>query len=499
MTTRALDQSNLLSRAQKLSNANLLNGALHRFPDHACFRVTDPATRQPLGFAPKSGPVDIDNAVQAAVRAQVEWARLRPLERAQVLSRAIDHVAAHADELSGLVSLETGRPLRTETRPEVHNALNILRYFAGLALEMKGETIPFAEKVLSLTLREPLGVVAAIIPWNVPVMLMSLKVGPALICGNAIIVKSAEQSPFSTLFLGSLLAEGLPPGVLQVISGYGPDTGQLLARHPNIAKITFTGSVEAGKRVANVAAEKIIPVTLELGGKSPLIVFPDTPAERAADFAITGMRFSRQGQSCTSTTRIYIHQSMLDPFVKALVARLSSMIIGDPLSDQTDIGTVISPEQWERVAGYVEEARKLPGAQVIQVGELPTQPPYDRGLFCKPTIVVNPPPESRLVQEEIFGPVAAVLPWHDYDELITQANATRYGLSACIVTRSLSDALNTARRLKAGYVQVNSGLVIQPGVSFGGYKSSGLGRESSLESMLEAYTQVKTILIDHST
>jgi betaine-aldehyde dehydrogenase len=227
-------------------------------------------------------------------------------------------------------------------------------------------------------------------------------------------------------------------------------------------------------------------------------VFPDTPAERAADFAITGMRFSRQGQSCTSTTRIYVHQSMLDPFVKALVGQLSSMVIGDPLSEQTEIGTLISREQWERVGEYVEEARKLPGAQVIQVGEPPTQPPFDRGLFYKPTIVVNPPPDSRLVQEEIFGPIAAILSWQDSDELLAQANATQYGLSACIVTRSLPDALNTARRLKAGYVQVNSGLVIQPGVSFGGYKSSGIGRESSLESMLEAYTQVKTILIDHS-
>lgn len=498
MTTSALDRSRLLGRAEKLSNANLIHGALQYSPDHACFRITDPATRQPLGLAPKSGQEDVDNAVLSAVRAQVEWARLRPLERAHLLRQAVDKVEAHADELSGLVSLETGRPLRTETRPEVQNALKILRYFAGMALEMKGETIPFAENVLSLTLREPLGVVAAIIPWNVPVMLMSLKVGPALVCGNAIIVKSAEQSPLSTLFLGSLLAEGLPPGVLQVISGYGPDTGQILVRHPGISKITFTGSIEAGKSVACVGAARVIPVTLELGGKSPLVVFPDTPAELAADFAITGMRFSRQGQSCTSTTRIYIHQTMFDPFIEALVARLSRMVMGDPLSEQTEIGTLISQEQWERVGGYVEEARKLPGAQVIQVGELPTQPPFDRGLFYKPTIVVNPPPDSCLVQEEIFGPVAAVLPWQDSEELLVQANATRYGLSACIVTRSLPDALNTARRLKAGYVQVNSGLVIQPGVSFGGYKSSGLGRESSLESMLEAYTQVKTILIDHS-
>jgi acyl-CoA reductase-like NAD-dependent aldehyde dehydrogenase len=499
MTTSSINRGRLLERAQSLSNANLLNGALHRYPDDQCFPVADPATRQPLGRAPKSGPTDVDHAVLGAVRAQVEWARLRPLDRAQVLNQAIDKVETHADELSGLVSLETGRPLRTETRPEVHNALRILRYFAGLALEMKGETIPFAEHVLSFTLREPLGVVAAIIPWNVPVMLMSLKVGPALICGNTIVVKSAEQSPLSTLFLGSLLAEVLPPGVLQVISGHGPDTGQPLVRHPDIAKIAFTGSVEAGKSVYGVAAERIVPATLELGGKSPLIVFPDTPAERAADFAITGMRFSRQGQSCTSTTRIYVPQSMMDPFVNALVARLSSMVIGDPLAESTDIGTLISREQLERVQRYVDEARNLPGVKVIQVGELPTQAPHDRGLFYQPTIVLNPPPDSCLVQEENCGPVVAVLPWQDYEELIAQANGTKYGLSACIVTQNLPHALETARRLKAGYVQVNSGLVIQPGVSFGGYKSSGIGRESSLESMLEAYTQVKTILIDHST
>jgi aldehyde dehydrogenase (NAD+) len=499
MTTIPCNRSRLVERAQSLSNANLLNGALHRYPGDQCFRVADPATQQPLGLAPRSGPADVDQAVLGAVRAQVEWARLRPLDRAQMFHQAIDRVAAHAEELSGLVSLETGRPLRTETRPEVQNAVRILRYFAGLALELKGETIPFAEHVLSLTLREPLGVVGAVIPWNVPVMLMSLKVGPALICGNAIVVKSAEQSPLSTLFLGSLLAEVLPPGVLQVISGYGPDTGQLLVRHPGIAKITFTGSIEAGKSVYGVAAERIIPATLELGGKSPLVLFPDTPAERAADFAITGMRFSRQGQSCTSTTRIYVHQSMMDAFVRALVARLSSMVIGDPLSEATDIGTLISREQLERVQRYVDAARKLPGVEVIQAGKLPTQAPQDRGFFCQPTIVLNPPPDSCLVQEEVFGPVVAVLPWQDYEELIAQANGTRYGLSACIVTQNLANALETARRLKAGYVQVNSGLVIQPGVSFGGYKSSGIGRESSLESMLEAYTQVKTILIDHST
>ena len=441
MLNISLDRSSLLGRAQKLSNANLIHGALHRYPDHRCFLVADPATRQPVGLAPKSGQEDVDNAVIGAINAQVQWARMRPLERAEVLSQAIDRVEAHADELSGLVSLETGRPLRTETRPEVQNALRILRYFAGMALEIKGETIPFAEKVLSLTLREPLGVVAAIIPWNVPVMLMSLKVGPALICGNAIIVKSAEQSPLSTLFLGSLLSEVLPPGVLQVISGYGPDTGQMLVRHPGIAKITFTGSDRSGQE--RLWRRRRKDHTRDPGA------WRKEPSPLVSRYTRRACRRLRDHRNALLPARaeLHVHNAHLCSPIhvrsvhQALVARLSSMVIGDPLSEQTDIGTLISSEQLGRVQRYVEEARKLPGATVIQAGELPTQSPFDQGLFYQPTIVLNPPPDSRLVQEEIFGPVAAVMPWQDSEELIAQANGTKYGLSACIVTRNLSNAL----------------------------------------------------------
>ena len=480
--------------AGALSESNFIDGKLVEFDRENCFDVIDPFSQDVIGCCPGTRPEDVRSIVHSATVAQQRWAAIRAIERSKMLRAAVAKLSSVSEELAELISLETGRPIRTETRPEVENAINILNYFSGLTVELKGETVPFAEKVLCLTLREPLGVVAAIVPWNVPAMLTALKIGPALAAGNSIVVKSSEKSPLSTLFLCKVLGENLPQGVLQSISGFGDVTGAALVRDAGVAKIAFTGSVRTGKAIYATAADRIIPVTLELGGKSPLIVMADASVEKAVQLAIVGMRFSRQGQSCTSTTRIYVHESLRLTFLIRLKEEVAKMKFGDPLDEETAIGTVISIREKIRIEMIVAAE----GARAIPLANLDTGSAFPNAAYTLPVAIVSPDSSSSIVQEEIFGPVVVIDYWTDLDQVAEQANSTQFGLSACVLTDSIQVGLTFARKLKAGYVQVNSGLVIQPGISFGGYKSSGIGREASLESMVEAYTQSKTVLIDHS-
>ena len=463
----------------------------------AVFDVTDPSTGRSIGCAPASDVAQVDSAVQSAARAFPGWSRTPPLERSRILLIAASSLEAAADDIATLISLETGRPYTTETLPEVTNAVRIFRYFAGLPLEVKGDAFSYTNDVLAITLREPLGVVGAIVPWNVPAMLFCLKVAPALAAGNTAVVKPAEQAPLSSTLLTRALADQLPTGILNVVHGAGETTGRALVNHPLVTKVSFTGSVAVGRDIYGSAAEKLIPVTLELGGKSPIIIFPDVDADRAAHQTIVGMRFSRQGQSCTATTRILVHADVREAFLAALSSAVGAMKVGDPLDDSTEIGTLVDPGQADRARSYVEQARR----EDVVVLELNTPPQATHLIhdsWVPSTVLLDPPMSSKVVQEEIFGPVATLHSWTDFDDVIEAANGTAYGLSACILTDSLADALTLARRLDAGFVQINSGMVIQPGLSFGGYKDSGIGREASLDSMLEAYTQVKTIIADHT-
>lgn len=478
------------------SRLNFVGGTFVEVPETRCFRCADPATRQPVGCAPDTSPAEVDEAIAAAEAASASWAGLVPHERSRLLLAAAGALEARVEDVAALISLETGRPLRTETRPELVNSVRIFRYFAGLPMEVKGECFSYGADALALTVREPLGVVAAFVPWNVPAALFCLKAGAALAAGNTVVVKPAEQSALSTNLLVRILAAGLPPGVLNVVHGRGASTGQCLARHPGVRKITFTGSVETGRSVYGAAAERLVPVTLELGGKSPLVVFPDVEVDRAVELAITGMRLSRQGQSCTSTTRILVHADIRKDFLAALEKESSRLRIGDPLAEETDIGSLVGPAQVERVRRYVDSA-KAAGVEVRVLGRVPEQLPFASGAFLAPMLVIDPPVDSSVVQEEIFGPVATIHSWTKWDDALREANRTGFGLSACILTHDADAALSFARRLNAGFIQVNSGLVVQPGISFGGYKQSGLGREASFDSMMESFTQVKTILIDH--
>ena len=480
--------------AEEQSHLNLVDGELRDIPTADCLNISSPARGTHIGAIPDSSPEMVEEAAQAAARAFPCWAETPPPERSRLLIQAAGQLEERTIDIATLIALETGRPIKTETLPEVINAVKIFRYLGSLALESKGETFLYAPSVIALTVREPLGVVGAITPWNVPAMLFCLKVAPALATGNTVVVKPAEQAGLSSLLVARVVAENLPPGVLNVVNGRGESAGEALVKSPTVKKITFTGSVDVGRKVAEQAATKLIPATLELGGKSPIIVTKDVDVHKAAQQTVTGMRFSRQGQSCTSTTRILVHDEIREPFLSALSDAVKSMVVGDPLDDNTEIGTLVSREQTNRVRQYIDSAIRE-GIEVRELNEIAGDIAPD--CFIPATLIIDPPISSPVVQEEIFGPVATVHSWTTIDEVVELANATDFGLSACILTDSVADSLTLARRLQAGFVQINSGMVIQPGLSFGGYKSSGIGREASLDSMLEAYTQVKTIIVDH--
>ncbi|TWB43454.1 aldehyde dehydrogenase family protein [Nitrospirillum pindoramense] len=482
--------------AADLSGKHLIGGRLMASASGKTFDVINPAKGDVMGRAAFGEAADVDAAVVAAVEAGMTWKALPARERGRLVAECGRLLTAHTEELARLVALETGKALRTESRVEAGVLADAFTFYGGLGGELKGETVPFNPKMLTLTVREPLGVVGAIIPWNVPMMLMALKIAPALVAGNTVVVKSAEEAPFAVLRACQIMAQVLPAGVLNILSGFGPECGAPLVAHPKVAKVTFTGSVETGRIVSRTAADKLIPVTLELGGKSPMIVMGDADLEQAVAGAITGMRFTRQGQSCTAASRIFVHDSLHDAFVTALKAKVDAMVMGDPLDERTDIGTIVSPQQFDRVQGYIAEGKRTPGATAHECSALPTDTALTKGLYVRPVIFTGMTNDSRLAREEIFGPVTCVIRFTDYEDVINQANDSEFGLAATIWTRDLKTALDATQRLQAGLVQVNQNLVVQPNLSYGGVKSSGLGKEATLEAMLEHFTHKKTIMLN---
>lgn len=482
--------------ARALSGAHLIGGRLVPAGSGGTFAVVNPATGAEIGRAAEGDAADVDAAVRDAARAQKEWARVPARRRGALVASAGALVRAHVEELGRLIALETGKALRTESRVEAGTVADVLEFFGGLGGELKGESVPFAPDVLSVTVREPLGVVGAIIPWNVPMLLMALKIAPALVAGNTVVVKSAEEAPLAVLRLCELLNRVLPPGCFNMLSGQGPECGAPLVAHPLVRKVTFTGSVETGRIVYRAAAEKLIPVTLELGGKSPMIVFADCDFEKTVAGALTSMRFTRQGQSCTAASRIYVERPLLARFVDEMARRVDALVMGDPLDEATDIGTIISRGQYDKVRGFLEEGMGTDGARGRACSAMPDDPALAEGLFLRPHIFTDLPPDSRLVREEIFGPVTCVFPFDDPEEVLALANDSEYGLAASVWTNDLKVALGLAHRLEAGLVQVNQNLVVQANLSYGGVKASGLGKEASLEAMLEHFTHKKTIMVN---
>src|SRR5688500_13897528 len=453
------------------------------------FETIDPSTGKGFAEVPRGGVEDVDAAVAAAREAFEDrrWSGLRPGKRTEILYKLGELIKRNITELSQLEALDAGKPVSLASA-EMWVAGDVFRYYAGWPTKFFGETNPSDDNSFIFTLREPVGVCGGIIPWNFPMVMASWKVAPALACGNTIVLKPAEQTPLTALRLAELALEaGVPEGVFNVVTGFGHEAGQALAQHDDVDKIAFTGSTEVGRKILHASEGNLKRVSLELGGKSPNIVFSDANMKRASVGSMYGV-FLNSGQVCTAGTRILVEKAAHDDFVQSLIDSTAKMKLGDPLEEDTKMGPVVSQEQLERVTGYIEIGR-FEGAEVAVGGERATE--LGDGYFVQPTIFTGVLNDMRIAQEEIFGPVAAVIEVDDVDEAIRVANDTIYGLAAAIWTNDITKAHRVARGIDAGTVWVNTSGNLDPAISFGGYKQSGFGRELGKHSM-ETYTQTKS-------
>ncbi|GAA5161303.1 aldehyde dehydrogenase family protein [Ornithinimicrobium tianjinense] len=447
---------------------------------------------QVIATVPRARAADADRAVAAARAAFPAWSGMPFAARQRALLQIADLLEDAVEELAALTALDTGNAIRTQARPEATLLVDVFRYFAGLAGEVKGVTLPTAPDQLQYTRRQPLGVVAAILPWNSPLMIAAFKIPAALVAGNTMVVKAAEDAPLTILRLGEICSQVLPAGVLNVVTGYGAEIGEALVVHPDVDKVSFTGSTAVGAGVGAKAGGRLAHFSLELGGKSPCIVFPDSATDEVVEQVLLASRFARQSQSCTTGSRLFLHADIHDEFLDKLAARTARLKVGDPRDEATDIGAIINDKQWQRVEGYYQEGLAREGVRVVYDGHQTLDVP-EHGFFHAPVILAGADNSWRLAQEEIFGPVLVAIPWTTEDEVVAMANASHYGLAAFVFSKDIGAALRTAHRIDSGWVQVNQGGGQQIGQSYGGMKSSGLGRELSLEGMLEGFTQIKQI------
>ncbi|MCL5425986.1 aldehyde dehydrogenase family protein [Halomonas sp. NPDC076908] len=454
----------------------------------------NPATEEPIGRVPAGSSEDVDRAVQAAEKAWPAWAALTPMERAAAMNRFADAIAARADEILRIEVSDTGNTIRPMRLIDVPTAVESLRYYAGLGPDLRGDTIPATSQNLHLTLHEPYGVVARIAPFNHPIMFAVARTAAALAAGNAVIVKPPETSPLSSMVLAEIARDTLPPGVFNIITGEGAVVGNAIVRHPGIKRIAFIGSPETGRAIQKSAAEVGVKhITLELGGKNPMIVFPDCEPEKIADAAVFGMNFSWQGQSCGSLSRLLVHEDIYDHVLNAVVERVAALRIGDPLSDATDVGPVNSELHMQRILAHCDNA-DADGARRMLGGARPEGEQFLKGFWVAPTVYGDVTPDMRLWQQEVFGPVMAIGRWKDFDEAVAMANSTEYGLTAAVWTHDINAALKMAKQIRSGHIWINGSSMHFLGVPFGGMKSSGVGREEGREELL-SYTESKTINI----
>jgi betaine-aldehyde dehydrogenase len=451
----------------------------------------DPTSEQVLGTFPDGDAADVDRAVAAAREAAPAWRALGWRRRGALLRELSARIAEQAEELARLDVRDSGNPL-SGMRTDLSSTCDEIDYYAGIASQTGGVTGAPATETMSWTEREPYGVVGRIVPFNHPFKFAAGKAAAPLAAGNAVVVKPGEQTSLSALELARIAAEVLPPGVLNVVTGRGATLGAALVAHPEVPRIAFTGSVPSGRAVMRGAAEEIKHVSLELGGKNPIVVFPDVDSVRAARAAVAGMNIARcTGQSCGSTSRLFVHDDVRGPFLDALVARLSELRIGDPMDEATEVGPLAFRAHHERVMSYVESGLRE-GATLLHGGRRPTH--LERGFFLEPAVFTDVDDAMTIAREEIFGPVMSVLGWRDWDDVVARANDTRLGLTANVWTNDVSTAIRTARALEAGYVYVNGNGRRPTGMPFGGWKTSGLGKENGLEELL-SYTREKSVTV----
>jgi acyl-CoA reductase-like NAD-dependent aldehyde dehydrogenase len=460
------------------------------------FETLDPSTGKVLATVAEGGVEDINRAVSAARKAfeSGPWPRMTPSQRGRLLLKVADLIEQNAEELARLETLDNGKPIRYSLKSDVPMTADHFRYFAGWASKLEGNTIPVSiPNMFTYTLREPLGVVGQIIPWNFPLQMASWKLAPALACGNTTILKPASQTPLTALRLGELICEaGFPEGVVNIIPGPGETAGTALAAHPDVDKIAFTGSTEVGKKILQASVGNLKRVTLELGGKSPNIIFPDADLKSAARFALNAIFFN-QGQVCTAGSRLFVHASVYDQILHNLTEAASKMKLGAGLDAETELGPLVSQDQLNRVTGYIETG-KSEGAR-LATGGARAEGELASGYFLQPTVFDQVRDDMTIAREEIFGPVVTVLPFEGIEEVAARANALIYGLAAGIWTSDIKKAHKLAATLKAGVVWVNTYGMFDAAAPFGGYKQSGYGREMG-HAVLDAYTQTKTVWIN---
>ena len=460
------------------------------------FDVVNPATGGVIATAPQGGKVDVDRAVaaaQAAFDAPKGWSSWAAGKRGRTLAKLAALVKDHTEELAQLECRNTGKPI-TSARGEITGVSLVFDYYAGAANKIYGQTIPVSKPGLDLTLREPIGVVGLIVPWNFPLLMASWKLGPALAAGNTCILKPASLSPMTAIRLGELALEaGFPPGVINVVTGPGGSAGAAIAAHPGVGKVAFTGETTTGQEIMRLAANNVKKISLELGGKSPNVVFADADLERFAAESPYSV-FDNCGQDCCARSRIIVERSVQEKVVEMFAEATRKVVVGDPADDKTEVGTLVSFKQRDRVKDYIEIGL-AEGANLVIGGEAPDDPALAAGAYLMPAVFDGVSNDMRIAKEEIFGPVVSVIPFDTEAEAIKLANATPYGLSGSIWSRDIGKALRTAKGIQAGVLSVNSNSSVHTEAPFGGYKMSGIGRELGM-SAIDLYTETKNVFID---